>query len=96
MHFKDCDPALAARSRAKSWDYHTAVRRGIFCELGRGTVPFRRVLDALRSPAYDGWIVVEQDVLPGLGTPAASAARNRDISPRPRRVGLRRKNRRAR
>ena len=23
VHFKDCDPALAARSRAEAWDYHT-------------------------------------------------------------------------
>ena len=36
-------------------------------------VPFASVLDALRVEYYAGWIVVEQDVLPGLGTPAASA-----------------------
>jgi inosose dehydratase len=77
VHFKDCEPALAARSRVEGWDYHTAVRRGIFCELGRGTVPFGRVVEVLRAGDYAGWIVVEQDVLPGLGTPAASAGRNR-------------------
>jgi inosose dehydratase len=77
VHFKDCDPALAAQSRVEGWDYHTSVQRGIFCELGRGMVPFGPVLDALRARRYDGWIVVEQDVLPGLGTPAASASRNR-------------------
>jgi inosose dehydratase len=78
VHVKDCDPALAAQSRIEGWDYHTSVRRGIFCELGRGTVPFAGVLDVLRLRNYSGWIVVEQDVLPGLGTPAASAARNRE------------------
>jgi Sugar phosphate isomerases/epimerases len=78
VHFKDCDPDLAKQSRNEGWDYHESVRRGIFCELGRGTVPFARVLDALRARGYNGWIVVEQDVLPGLGTPAASATRNRD------------------
>ncbi|MCU1383346.1 MAG: 2-keto-myo-inositol dehydratase [Acidobacteria bacterium] len=77
VHFKDCEPALALQSRAEGWDYHTAIRRGIFCELGRGTVPFDRVLDNLCARQYAGWIVVEQDVLPGLGTPAASATRNR-------------------
>ena len=77
VHFKDCDPGLTARSRAEGWDYLTSVRRGIFCELGRGAVPFPGVLDALRARQYSGWIVVEQDVLPGLGTPAASATRNR-------------------
>jgi inosose dehydratase len=78
VHFKDCDPALAEQSRIEGWDYHTSVRRGIFCELGRGAVPFAAVLEALRASDYRGWIVVEQDVLPGLGTPAASAARNRE------------------
>jgi inosose dehydratase len=77
VHFKDCEPELAQRARDEGWDYHTAVRRGIFCELGKGMVAFRQVLDALRVEYYDGWIVVEQDVLPGLGTPAASARRNR-------------------
>ena len=31
----------------------------------------------LRAHRYDRWIVVEQDVLPSMGTPAASAQRNR-------------------
>lgn len=78
VHLKDCEPSLAERARTEAWDYHTAVRNGIFCELGRGAVPFRRVYDALEALHYRGWIVVEQDVLPGLGTPALSAARNRE------------------
>ena len=78
VHLKDCEPSLAERARTEAWDYHTAVRNGIFCELGRGAVPFRRVCDALEALRYRGWVVVEQDVLPGLGTPALSAARNRE------------------
>jgi inosose dehydratase len=78
VHFKDCDPAVAREARAEGWDYHTAVRRGIFCELGRGAVPFGGVRDALDALPYTGWIVVEQDVLPGLGTPSLSAIRNRE------------------
>lgn len=77
VHFKDCDPQVAAAARADGWDYHTSVRHGIFCELGRGVVPFEAVRDALDARHYAGWIVVEQDVLPGLGTPAESARRNR-------------------
>jgi inosose dehydratase len=75
---KDCDPVVARTARAEAWDYHGAVRRGIFCELGRGIVPFRRVRDALAQLPYDGWVVVEQDALPGLGTPSLSAIRNRE------------------
>lgn len=78
VHFKDCDPAVATRARQGGWDYYAAVRNGIFSELGRGAVDFPGTLAQLRARGYDGWLVVEQDVLPGLGTPRASAARNRD------------------
>ncbi|MCZ7541084.1 MAG: TIM barrel protein [Anaerolineae bacterium] len=78
VHFKDFDPAVAAQARAESWDYFGAIRHGIFCELGRGAVDFPAVRDALTGMGYDGWIVVEQDVLPSLGAPKESAQRNRD------------------
>ena len=77
VHFKDCSREIADRARADAWDYVTAVRHGLFCELGRGEVDFASVRDRLRAHGYDGWIVVEQDVLPAMGTPAASAERNR-------------------
>ena len=50
----------------------------MFCELGKGCVDFPGVLAALEDIGYDGWIVVEQDVLPGHGQPAESARRNRE------------------
>jgi inosose dehydratase len=85
VHFKDCDPRILRQARAEAWDYHTAVRRGIFCEIGGGMVPFGGLRDALRLQNYSGWIVVEQDALPGRGSPAASARRNREYL---RRLGL--------
>jgi len=78
VHFKDFSPAAFARTRAESLDYSGAIRLGIFCELGKGSVDFRSVLNELRRAQYGGWIVVEQDVLPGMGTPAESAQRNRE------------------
>ena len=77
-HFKDCDPAIAARARVEEWDYQTAVRHGVFCELGKGAVDFPALLQAFRERRYDGWIVVEQDVLPSMGSPFDSARRNRE------------------
>jgi inosose dehydratase len=77
VHFKDCDPNVAARVRANEQDYLTAVREGVFCELGKGAVDFPGTLRHLREMNYRGWGVVEQDVLPGMGTPAESARRNR-------------------
>ncbi len=78
VHFKDCQPQVAQAARNAGWDYFTALRHGVFCELGKGNVPFAAVADWLRKHNYRGWIVVEQDILPGMGSPKASAQRNRD------------------
>jgi inosose dehydratase len=78
MHFKDCHAEIADQARGEGWDYFEAVRRGVFCELGQGCVDFPAVLDWLRRRDYDGWVVVEQDVLPGMGSPKESAQRNRE------------------
>ena len=39
---------------------------------------FAAVVAWLSAHDYRGWLVVEQDVLPGMGTPRASAQRNRE------------------
>lgn len=78
VHFKDCQPEIAERSRAEGWDYFTSVRNGIFCELGKGDIDFPRIKAELENMGYDGWVVVEQDVLPGMGKPKESARRNRE------------------
>jgi inosose dehydratase len=78
VHLKDCDASVKARAAAEGFDYQQAVRAGVFCELGRGTVEFPAIIARLRDSGYDGWLVVEQDVLPSMGSPAASAARNRE------------------
>jgi inosose dehydratase len=78
VHLKDCSAAVAAQARAEQWDYFEALRHGIFCELGRGQIDFAAVLQWLKRDEYSGYVVVEQDVLPGMGTPKESAQRNRD------------------
>jgi inosose dehydratase len=85
VHFKDHHPEVARQSREQGWDGPTSVGHGIFPELGTGDVNFPAVLEVLKSIHYDGWIVVEQDVLPGMGTPKSSAQRNRDYL---KRIGL--------
>ena len=78
VHFKDHDPAVHEQSRLHEWDGPQSVGKGIFPELGQGDVDFPGVLRELEAIGYDGWIVVEQDVLPGLGAPLESAKRNRE------------------
>ncbi len=78
MHYKDCEPEVAARAAAEGWDYFQSVGQGVFCELGRGCVDFSGTTEWLRGRDYNGFITVEQDVLPGMGAPKESAQRNRD------------------
>ncbi|ULQ52427.1 TIM barrel protein [Flavihumibacter fluvii] len=78
VHFKDFSPGVAQQAAANNWDYFESVRNGIFCELGKGDVPFGAISQFLKSKNYDGWIVVEQDVLPGMGEPKICAQHNRD------------------
>ena len=78
VHFKDSDLGLGRRSREEGWEYFQALRAGLFSELGQGSVDFPAVVRWLHDHGYDGWIVVEQDVLPGMGTPKESARRNRE------------------
>lgn len=78
VHFKDHDPQVAQRSREQGWDGPRSVGEGVFPELGQGDVDFPAVLRVLDEIGYHSWILVEQDVLPGLGTPKESARRNRE------------------
>lgn len=78
VHFKDCSPSVHQAARAGGWDYFESLKHGVFCELGRGDVNFPAVVDELRHTNYSGWIVVEQDVLPGMGAPKEYAQHNRE------------------
>ncbi len=76
VHFKDCHPEIAAQALKEDWDYYMAINGGVFCELGKGDVDFPAFIAELRNRNYDGWVVVEQDILPGMGSPYQSAKRN--------------------
>lgn len=79
LHLKDCHPQIRAACAADEVDYFAATGRGVFCELGQGEVDFAGVLAAMEGLGYDGWAIVEQDVIvDDLDAPRQSAARNRD------------------
>ena len=77
IHYKDCEPTIADSSRAQRWNYFKSIENGVFCELGKGSVDFKAITAELINQNYSGWIVVEQDVLPGMGNPKQCALRNR-------------------
>jgi inosose dehydratase len=74
VHLKDIDAAKLERVRAQHIDFVQAVRLGLFVELGTGMVSISNIIGALRSAAYCGWIIVEQDA---PQNPFAAAKQNR-------------------
>ena len=78
IHLKDLEPNVARRSRDEEWDYFTAMRNGLYPELGKGCIDFPALLRWLAAQDYKGYALVEQDILPGMGTPKESAARSRE------------------
>lgn len=79
VHLKDVDRDLAERVLSGTLPYEQAVRDGLYMPLGDGDVDVRRVLDVLNGEGYDGWYVLEQDIMlaadPGYG-PAAEVGRS--------------------
>jgi inosose dehydratase len=78
VHFKDWSKSLFHEVELNNRDYFEAIGSGIFCELGQGSIDFKAVLSQLKKQDYCDWIVVEQDILPGMGEPKESAFRNRE------------------
>lgn len=82
VHLKDVRADELARVRTTDIEMAEAWKRGVFCPLGEGVVDFPRVVEALRERDYDGWLIVEQDVVPNaegrlLPEPFASARHSR-------------------
>jgi len=78
VHFKDCSRKVAEKSVQFEYDAFESLKQGIFPELGQGNIDFPALTKHLKDTAYDGWIIVEQDVIPGMGNPKLSAQRNRN------------------
>jgi inosose dehydratase len=70
VHLKDVDAALAARVASGSLPYSQAVRDGMYRPLGAGDVDVAAIVSALEGAGYDGWYVLEQDVMLDAEPPA--------------------------
>jgi len=78
IHLKDARRAVVEQIVRESAHVNEIWRRQAFCRLGEGDLDVEGVLDAVRS-TYEGWLVVEQDVLPDpRGKPAADQRANRE------------------
>jgi inosose dehydratase len=85
VHFKDYDQAIDKQAAGNNYNYFESVEAGIFCQLGKGNVDFQSIVNHLMENDYDGWIVIEQEILPGMGTAKSLAIKNREYI---RKLGL--------
>lgn len=81
VHLKDVDATLAGRVREGKLTYTEAVREGVYRPLGHGDVDVAGIVAGLGAAGYDGWYVMEQDVVldaepPGGAGPVASVRRS--------------------
>jgi inosose dehydratase len=88
VHLKDMYDAKAVEARRERMNFHQAVRHGVFAPLGKGSLDFPRVISLLQNGHYEGWVVVEADVLHGgvgAEAPLANAIAGREYL---RRLGV--------
>ena len=78
VHIKDCRTKVMDDTKAEGKGLEEALRRGVFCELGKGDSGIDSVIEALRAIDYSGWLVIEQDqYLTSADTPESVVATQR-------------------
>jgi inosose dehydratase len=78
VHVKDVHNDVLAGVIADHADMPEAWRRGVFCELGTGDVDLDAFFTELKGSAYEGWLVVEQDMVPQSPQDAANAVASQE------------------
>jgi inosose dehydratase len=74
VHIKDGDTSLLAQALEEGVDLRELMGRGGFAQLGEGELDLPGVVRTLDEIGYAGWIVIEQDTLPGRRTVAQNIA----------------------
>jgi inosose dehydratase len=63
VHLKDVDASAADRVRSGQATYTEAVRDGLYRPLGAGDLDTAAIVTALDQAGYQGWYVLEQDMI---------------------------------
>jgi len=80
MHIKECDGGVRQAVIERGGDYFDGVKAGVFPALGHGTIDWQGIRRILTAINYQGWGIVEQDILPGMDVdPLQSAKANREF-----------------
>jgi inosose dehydratase len=63
VHLKDVDASLARQVVEGSLAFGKAVEAGIFRPLGQGDIDIEAMVQSLEAAGYQGWYVLEQDLM---------------------------------
>ncbi|MFG1707692.1 TIM barrel protein [Nonomuraea sp. M3C6] len=74
VHIKDGDTKILAQALADGVDLRELMGRGGFAPLGEGELDLPAVVRTLGEIDYAGWVIIEQDTLPGRRTVAQNIA----------------------
>lgn len=69
VHFKDVRADVLRRIDAERLTFWEAIAAEVFCPVGEGVVDVAGVVETLHRIGYDGFATIEQDRVPGTGTP---------------------------
>jgi inosose dehydratase len=75
VHIKDVNPEVLVECQVDGIGFLDALRRYIFCGLGKGSVDLQGFVEGLQRARFAGWMVIEEDTSPD--PPLVAARRNR-------------------
>jgi inosose dehydratase len=75
VHLKDLDARVLGGVIAQRLNFTEALRRRVFTELGKGSVPVAQIANFLQAQGWSGWVVADQDT--SFLTPLEAAKANR-------------------
>jgi inosose dehydratase len=79
LHLKDIDPRVLDRVRREPLGFWDAIAARVFCPVGQGAVDLMLVRGALERINYCGFATIEQDRVPGSGTPLDDLRQSLDV-----------------
>lgn len=89
LHLKDVDTAELRRVTDAGGGMVEVWSSGAFTAFGDGDIDLPAVMNAMDDAGYEGWVVVEQDVLPAPGIPLLEFRASRAADHRRNREALR-------
>ena len=78
VHAKDVHADIAAKLLPGELTWSAAIKAGVFAPIGQGDIDFAAIVEALNEVGFEGYYVLEQDVMldeepPADGGPVANA-----------------------